>query len=364
MTETERILRAMAAIEEFTVADLVLACDAHAATVRTVLQRHKEDLEELPGTRETGRRGGRWKRYRMLPGAISALAGDVDNESIEADGVPSGLLAVEELLLPEQVATANPSTLASLLRRASRFRDSAVSAGVPSTPAALAHRHVADALITLTKGEIARDAGALVMTRSQLECAREELSHTDKELIDAVEHRLASSPLGKARPYEHSGSALGESRVSEWKDWLGQVVELVSRFAQTIPREALPGVDHGQKGFDYGQKSVVYARGRFEYGRERSRPTGQSLAAEARGRAHRTVFDDFVWASDSTPELPKPDDIRSVAAGRQLASGYEVLLPLDRPTYGLDVGYGASNQRPDLRAEWQSSPPSNLGLQP
>jgi hypothetical protein len=320
MTETDRILRAMAAIEEFTVADLVLACDAHAATVRTVLQRHREDLEELPGTRETGRRGGRWKRYRMRPGAISELAGGIGSGSIEADNVPPGLLAAEELLLSKQVPTASPSTLASLLRRASRFRDGAVSAVVPSTPAAVAHRHVVDALITLTTGEIAKDVEALVVARSELERVQEELSHADKELIDAVEHRLATSPLNKARSDGQTGSVLVESRAFEWKEWLGQFVELVARFAQTTPREALPGLDHDQR-------SVVYARGSFDDGRQRPRPTGQSLAAEARGRACFTALDDLVWAPTPTPtsELPKPEG---------------------------------------SRAEWQISAPSNLGLQP
>jgi hypothetical protein len=326
MTETQRILRAMAVMDEFTVADLVLACDARAATVRTVLQRNRADLEELVGTSPTGRPGGRWKRYRLRPDAASRLGGGTYGVSVDtnSDSMTADLLAAEELLLSSPTAPVDASTLASLLRRAVRFREDALGAGESSTPVVKAHQSVVDALITLTEGEVANDPAALVTARRHFESSRETLAHADQRLMGAVEDRFESSPLNKQKP--------------NMGDLLTQMLELVADLVQTTSKQAGTTPKQVHPAFAYGQQTL--------------RPTGESLAAHARARvAYGTSVDtQDVTSFDWNPAVAFVKSGMMVRGmhGKHVRSGSEMSLPRARkwPAEVSNASFGASNQRP------------------
>lgn len=65
-------IAAMLRMERFTVAELHGACDVNVGTIQTLLSRRPE-LFEVVETRDTGRRGGRPKVYRVRPDARVAL---------------------------------------------------------------------------------------------------------------------------------------------------------------------------------------------------------------------------------------------------------------------------------------------------
>lgn len=206
MNQTGHILRAMAMLEEFTVADLVEVCNAPPATVRTVLRRN-ESLIEPVGQRETGRPGGRWKQYRLRDEARAAaldptLASPPVQEPGTATppgGVPTSLLAAEELLLDPATARTDERERASLLRRARRFRQEGEADGSEATDAAQGHRHAVDALIGLVEGEGAEDRASLARARELAVTARLRL-HEHNPLNEALAERIDDSPLRDLPP--------------------------------------------------------------------------------------------------------------------------------------------------------------------
>jgi len=106
-----RILKAMAdsGEREFTVRDLARMSGAQIGTVRTYVNREGHLLEEV-GRDETGRRGGRFARYRVKPSEIVGLrarleavyselgvAAPLVNVTEDVVEVPSGLLTAKEI---------------------------------------------------------------------------------------------------------------------------------------------------------------------------------------------------------------------------------------------------------------------------
>jgi Mn-dependent DtxR family transcriptional regulator len=195
-TETARVLQAMSALGEFTVADLVRTSGVRPTTVRTVLQRRRNALLFL-GMTETGRRGGQWKRYRFNP----AVAGAPLPERAGAGGDdPIGdLLAAEELLLG-QAPVQDRNTRASMLRRALAFRADAAQTGAVRTDVYVAHDHAVGLLIDIARAEEAGDYAALAVVRQRLSAAYATPLRGEPELVAAIERRIDESPLRPTEP--------------------------------------------------------------------------------------------------------------------------------------------------------------------
>jgi hypothetical protein len=262
MSETDRILHAMTEMDEFTVVDLVRACDASASTVRTVLGRRRDLLDEL-GREETGRPGGKWKRYRLRADAAESLAKDVGHEP-EDSSVPTELLAAEEMLLASETIGAEPAMRESLLRRARRLRHDGVGDTTSDDLGAWEHLHAVDALITLVEGEGADDWETQATAYATARMALPVLSENEG-LSAALERRIRLSPLRDLTPSAGSLSRgsiemMPLAAASLQGHVVASVLGIVSGFAQ---RTASPEVRW---------EKVV-------------RPTGIRIAMQARGRA-------------------------------------------------------------------------------
>jgi len=146
--EQTRIIAAMAALGQFTVAMLVEESGAKEATVRTTLGRESR-LVEVVSTEATGRRGGRPKVYSLVPGAQDEILSRlrVIDESTRRStrearwkaGAPDALIIAEDQLLNAITDEVDPDRRASLLRRARRQLEAVSTLGVseyPDTPAA------------------------------------------------------------------------------------------------------------------------------------------------------------------------------------------------------------------------------------
>ena len=197
MSESDRILRAMTTMEEFTVADLVGACQASPSTVRTVLRR-KSDYLEVAGVDEADRPGGRWKRYRLRPAARRELDTALPPEPVP---VPDDLLAAEELLLSPRAIEADAETRgfppAPSPRPPPRWRGARRSG---LQPAVGVHLGAVDALIALVEGEAVGDAGALGEVHARDRGAEPPSSLAGMELGASLERRLERSPLSAPSP--------------------------------------------------------------------------------------------------------------------------------------------------------------------
>ncbi|MEK6336955.1 MAG: hypothetical protein AABM67_18685 [Acidobacteriota bacterium] len=115
MKERYKVLGAMTALGEFTVEDVVRRTGVKQNTVSTIMARDKGLLEEI-GYEETGRRGGKPKRYRLRPESAELLHSELEDlyrnlpAPLNREGtevrqepklvtVPLGLLAAEDTLL-------------------------------------------------------------------------------------------------------------------------------------------------------------------------------------------------------------------------------------------------------------------------
>jgi hypothetical protein len=118
-TERYKVLGAVLALKEFTVADLATFSGVKPNTVRTVLGREPELVDEI-GKQETGAKGGQFTRYHIRSDAIDRLRSElhelyrqfetyVDKEKDDADQSPGekaskyqpplAILAAEEALI-------------------------------------------------------------------------------------------------------------------------------------------------------------------------------------------------------------------------------------------------------------------------
>jgi len=110
MLERYKTLGAMLALGEFTVADLAVLSGVGEPTVRTILRRDAEYIEQL-GSEPTGRPGGQPVRWRLRSDARERLRGQLGElerlgigpwlgESHSPAGtLPPGLVAAEDVLL-------------------------------------------------------------------------------------------------------------------------------------------------------------------------------------------------------------------------------------------------------------------------
>ena len=152
-TERYKVLGAVLALKEFTVADLATFSGVKPNTVRTVLGREPELVDEI-GKRETGAKGGQFTRYHIRSDAIDRLrselhglyrqfetyvdkdkdkedVGQSTGEKVSKYQPPLAILAAEEALirrfpkasdrsakvqLIEFVRTVRPSSLRKLAR--------------------------------------------------------------------------------------------------------------------------------------------------------------------------------------------------------------------------------------------------------
>jgi tetratricopeptide (TPR) repeat protein len=76
MMETYKVLGSMLALKEFTKKDLELHSAVNSSTVATAVNRKKAFLDEI-GTKETNRRGGQLKVYRVKDDCVELLRSDV-----------------------------------------------------------------------------------------------------------------------------------------------------------------------------------------------------------------------------------------------------------------------------------------------
>jgi hypothetical protein len=279
MTETDRILQAMTTMEEFTVADLVRACDASPSTVRTVLSRKKPLLEEL-GRDETCRPGGKWKRYRLRPDARS----DLETASRSKNGypaVPIDLIAVEEMLLSRDAIDAEPRMRESLLRRARRRQRHATEDPAIGGNTARAHQHAVQALITLVEGEGIEDPEALMQARVEAEEARR-LLPSERELLSALDERIRRSSLRDLAPAPSRVPAL-TADIKE--SVLEGIVGVVEKILNPLYRPPVPAARYRVVPTGRSTGRIVAA----------SRPTGKHIALQARKRKYDPEIASFYF---------------------------------------------------------------------
>lgn len=77
MSERYKVLGAVLALKEFTVADLATFSGVKPNTVRTVLAREPDLLVEV-GKHETGAKGGQYTRHRLKEDAVERLRSEID----------------------------------------------------------------------------------------------------------------------------------------------------------------------------------------------------------------------------------------------------------------------------------------------
>src|SRR3954453_5800260 len=122
-----RVFTAMLDLGEFTVEGLAAASGTNANTVLKTLSRNGHLVEGI-GRAETGRRGGRWPRYRLLPEGADELRERLSEvERLRTakwfSGPPSEFLAAEKLLLDIASQEIDPDVRKSQVRRARRLLD-------------------------------------------------------------------------------------------------------------------------------------------------------------------------------------------------------------------------------------------------
>ena len=218
MLEQYRALGAMAALREFTVADLARYSDVNTETIRTVLRRSSH-LIEKDGKEATGRRGGSYVRYRLLPGAEEELVGALEEvervgairESGHAEQaqeeLPTELLAAEHTVLSEFPATDDPGRrrrLLELARTSLADMTTNAEAGASRGRDVDAHCRILDFVIRLSEQELAAQDG-LEATPPLTELFEEfvglsfSTKLTDERILEQVRRRLIESPLSPSR---------------------------------------------------------------------------------------------------------------------------------------------------------------------
>jgi hypothetical protein len=245
MLHRYRVLSAILALREFTVADIAHYSATKDATVRTVLSREARYVERA-GYAEHGRRGGQAIRYRLCPDTEHELRAILrDLESIgtdrsasavdeDADSVILSLTAAEDLLL-RQLPAASVAERARLLELALTDFGMVLPLIAQDQRDPMTHRAVVELLIGLAEVE----QEALVLTAPadtsewlsrQQASAMAAPSHDaekklhalgrdfytlladwpalqDKQLLPDLMHRISSSPFGSIILTAHAGAA-------------------------------------------------------------------------------------------------------------------------------------------------------------
>lgn len=237
MSEQNRILRAMADRDDFTVDDLVRLCEASPSTVRTVLLRNRPFVEEL-GFTETGRPGGKWKRYRLRADALKSIEAAAPSGR-EDQQVPLDLIAAEEMLLSSTSIDVERPARSSLLRRAQRRIRHASGDPAANGPIAEAHEYVVRGLVTLVEAEGKGDATGLLRAEASRKKARRALAADDKLLEDFGE-RIDRSPLQDLVPVERRARAsTAVAKEAVLADMVSVVTKIVDRSRAQVVQTVL-----------------------------------------------------------------------------------------------------------------------------
>ena len=141
MLERYRVLGAVATLGEFTVDDIANLSGVGPTTIRTVLRRDARFVEKI-GVSETGKKGGRFLRYKVRENQFSRLVGelrgleralrfDVDAPKDQQER----LLAAEDLLVRVLPQANDEAERAALLERAKiAWLDAFRKAGLEGSP--------------------------------------------------------------------------------------------------------------------------------------------------------------------------------------------------------------------------------------
>jgi hypothetical protein len=211
MFEKYRVLGAMAALREFTVADLARLSEVKSRTVQTVLDRNT-DLHKEIGRASTGARGGSYVRYRLAPGAEEKLLGILQElesagaiprpQRAETPGrLPSELVAAEYTVLTEFPEAENADERRRLLDLArTSLEDIRSDMALNHSPDTRieAHCRILDFLIRLSEHELAVEDG-LELGPSSTELLREfvalspDVQLTDERVLEQVRARLENA---------------------------------------------------------------------------------------------------------------------------------------------------------------------------
>jgi hypothetical protein len=261
MSEQNRILRAMASLDDFTVDELVRHCDASPSTVRTVLLRNPSRVEEL-GVTETGRPGGRWKRYRLLPERRQGIDADAPPEGEGDRQVPLDLIAAEEMLLSDASIDIDPRTRSSLLRRTQRRLRHAAGDPVANQSIAVAHAYVVRGLVALVEAEGKRDIAGLFEAEARVEKARRDLSADDKLLVD-FDERIDLSPLQDLMaPEWRDRVTMSVAREAVLASMVGVVTKITQKVLYESPEVGRAVVPRAVSIGSYRVRAKVSDRGR------------------------------------------------------------------------------------------------------
>jgi hypothetical protein len=157
-----RVLNAILALREFTVADLARYSGIKDTTVRTVLGRDSRFVER-DGTQTQHRRGGQPIQYRLRPDTENDLVAILrELEGLGAnlppliadqeDPVMLSLIAAEDILI-RQLPQAGPTDRAELVELATADFEAVQFMVNPEQEEAATHRGVVDLLLRLAEAE-------------------------------------------------------------------------------------------------------------------------------------------------------------------------------------------------------------------
>ena len=221
MSERYRALGAVLALGEFSVPEITALSGVREPTVRTILRREDEYVEQI-GAQSTGRRGGQRAQWRLRPNARERLrdlllelerlgAGPWLNEHPDENHTPwAGVTAAEDILLRLPPASSDETDRADLVKLAQAYLDTAQALRqTPTSPAAQtnggpieAHLRIVRLLLELEKSEKnAQQTGVREVTQERQELMTgffevvDDLK--DQSLADAIRNRLDASPLSQ-----------------------------------------------------------------------------------------------------------------------------------------------------------------------
>jgi mycothiol system anti-sigma-R factor len=223
MLERYKTLGAMLALGEFTVADLAVLSGVGEPTVRTILRRDAEYIEQL-GSEPTGRPGGQPVRWRLRSDARERLRGQLGElerlgigpwlgESHSPAGtLPPGLVAAEDVLLRLVPAAPDFEERAELLQLARAQLDAAdaTALAIPDTsihgdwPAVSLHRRIVELLLDLEEAEQLARQGEHPELTVRVEVTLTDLllaagKADDDRLTGAIRQRIEQSPFSLFR---------------------------------------------------------------------------------------------------------------------------------------------------------------------
>jgi hypothetical protein len=156
----------MATLGQFTVPQVVASSGVKDGTVRTVIQRWRDALEEV-GQEPTGKPGGQLIIYRVTGDGLARIRdhlGQVERagafrtavQAVGRPGTPTALVAAEHILLEQLPAEADPDTRQSLYQAAVAACEEAADAlgGLDGPDAASAALHMRAVELVLSLSEL------------------------------------------------------------------------------------------------------------------------------------------------------------------------------------------------------------------